>query len=92
MPAQFIALLTAICYASALVSARRGLRYSTPATVTCVSVLVQTVTLWGALFFSGGVPEVSPTPVLLFVVVGVTQLVNPMGGQSTVAYLKRPKS
>lgn len=74
MPAQFIALLTAICYASALVSARRGLRYSTPATVTCVSVLVQTVTLWGALFLSGGIPEVSRTPVLLFVVVGVTQL------------------
>ncbi len=74
MPAQFLALLTAICYASALVSARRGLKYSTPATVTCVSVLVQIVTLWGGLFLSGGVPPVSPTPVLLFAFVGVTQL------------------
>jgi len=74
MPAHVIALLTAICYACALVSARRGLKYSTPTTVTCVSVLVQIVMLWGALFLSRGVPRVSWTPVLLFAFVGVTQL------------------
>jgi len=74
MPAQLIALLTAICYASALVSAKRGLQYSTPVTVTCVSVIVQTVTLWSAVALTGGVPEVSRIAVLLFVVVGVTQL------------------
>jgi len=74
MPAQLIAFFTAIFYASALVSARRGLMYSTPVTVTCVSVMVQTVTLWGAVFLTGGVPEVSPVAVFLFVIVGVTQL------------------
>lgn len=74
MPAQLIAFLTAVFYASALVSARRGLKYSTPATVTCVSVIVQTVTLWGAIFLMGGIPRVSVTAVLLFVIVGVTQL------------------
>ncbi len=74
MPAQLIALLTAIFYASALVSARRGLKYSTPITVTCVSVIVQTVTLWAAIFLTGGIPEVSPIAVLLFVIVGITQL------------------
>ena len=74
MPAQLIAFLTAIFYASALVSARRGLKYSTPATVTCVSVVVQTVTLWTAIFLMGGIPRVSATAVILFVIVGVTQL------------------
>jgi len=74
MPAQLIALLTAVFYASALVSARRGLNYSTPVTVTCVSVVVQTVTLWSAVFLAGGIPEVSPVAVLLFVLVGITQL------------------
>lgn len=74
MPAQLIALFTAIFYASALVSARRGLKYSTPVTVTCVSVIVQTITLWSAIFLTGGIPEVSPIAVLLFVLVGITQL------------------
>ncbi len=74
LPAQLIAFFTAIFYASALVSARRGLKYSTPATVTCVSVIVQTVTLWTAIFLTGGIPEVSPTAVILFVIVGITQL------------------
>lgn len=74
MPAQLIAFLTAIFYASALVSARRGLKYSTPPTVTCVSVVVQTVTLWTAIFLMGGIPRVSATAVILFVIVGVTQL------------------
>lgn len=74
MSAPLIALFTAFCYASALVSARRGLRYSTPATVTCVSVGIQTVALGAALFLSGGIPEVSSVAVGLFVIVGITQL------------------
>lgn len=75
MSPQLLALLTSVCYATALVSARRGLRYSTPATVTCVSVLVQVVTLWSVVVLMGGVPPVSPAAVLLFVFVGVSQLV-----------------
>lgn len=74
MTAQLVAFLTAIFYASALVSARRGMKYSTPATVTCVSVIVQTVTLWAAIFLTEGIPRVSPTAVWLFVIVGITQL------------------
>lgn len=74
MPAQLIALCTAIFYGSALVAARRGLKYSTPMTVTCVSVIVQTVTLWSAVLLTGGIPEVVPMAVFLFVLVGVTQL------------------
>lgn len=74
MTPQLLALATSIFYASALVSARRGLRYSTPATVTCVSVVVQVVTLWTALLVTGGIHRVSSTAVLLFTFVGMTQL------------------
>lgn len=74
MTAPVVALLTAFFYAAALVSARRGLKYSTPATVTCVSVIVQTVTLWPAVFLTGEIPEVSSVAVGLFIIVGITQL------------------
>lgn len=74
MSVQLLAFLTAICYASALVAARRGLNYSNPMTVTCVSVLVQNGLLWSAVFLTGGIPEVSPVAVGLFVIVGFFQL------------------
>jgi uncharacterized membrane protein len=74
MAPQLLALGTSIFYAVALVSARKGLRYSTPATVTCISILVQVVTLWGVVFARGGVPKVLPLAVALFIFVGVTQL------------------
>lgn len=74
MPPQLIALSTAFFYASALLSARRGLQYSTPATVTCVSVIVQGVTLWSAVLLTGGIPRVSSLAAILFLLVGVTQL------------------
>jgi DME family drug/metabolite transporter len=73
MSPQILALLTSIWYAGALVSSRQGLRYSTPTTVTFVSILVQNVTLWGAVFILGGVPEVSSAAVLIFCVVGIFQ-------------------
>ena len=74
MSPQFVALLTAFSYASALVSARRGLNYSTPATVTLISAAVQNVTLWGAIFLTGGIPTVSLLAIYLFIFVGLTQL------------------
>lgn len=74
MPAQLIALLTSICYAVALVASRLGLRYSTPATVTLVSILIQNTTLWSAVFLSGGIPKVSWIAVALFCVVGTFQM------------------
>lgn len=74
MPPQLIALCTAFIYASALVSARKGLQYSTPATVTCVSAVLHVVTLCSAVALTGGIPPVSLLAVLLFVFVGLTQL------------------
>jgi len=73
MRAQTLALLTSIFYATTLVSARRGLKYSTPITVTSVSVLAQNVLLWTGVFLTGGIPRVAPAALWLFALVGVTQ-------------------
>jgi drug/metabolite transporter (DMT)-like permease len=74
MSPQFLAFITAICYASALVASRRGLQYSTPDTVTCVSILVQNVTLWSAVFLTGGIPPLSWVALGIFCVVGTFQM------------------
>jgi len=74
MSAQSLAFVTAICYAAALVSSRRGLQFSTPDTVTLVSILVQNVTLWSAVFLTGGIPQVSWTAVGIFCIVGTFQM------------------
>ncbi|MFQ5960620.1 MAG: EamA family transporter [Candidatus Methylomirabilales bacterium] len=70
---QLIALFSAIFYASVAVSARLGLQYSTPLTATCVALSVRTVTLWAAVFLTGGIPRVAFIAVLLFVILGVVQ-------------------
>src|SRR4026209_1931868 len=72
--AQVLALITSVFYASALVSARAGMRYSTPTTVTLVSILLQNLLLWSAIFVTGGVHPVPLTGILLFTVVGIFQL------------------
>ena len=72
--AQTLAFFTSIWYACALVSSRRGLRYSNPTTVTLVSILVQNVALWAAVFLRGGIPKVSRIAVAIFCVVGVFQM------------------
>jgi drug/metabolite transporter (DMT)-like permease len=72
--AQILALITSVFYAAALVSARAGMRYSTPTTVTLVSILMQNVLLWTAVFVTGGVHAVPLTGILLFTVVGIFQL------------------
>jgi drug/metabolite transporter (DMT)-like permease len=74
MSPQFLALVTAISYAGALVASRRGLQYSTPDMVTWVSILVQNVTLWAAVFATGGIPPVSWLAVCIFCVVGTFQM------------------
>jgi uncharacterized membrane protein len=73
LPPQIIGLAASFFYALCLVSARRGLKYSTPITVTCVSLIVHTVTLWTAVFLTGGIPDVLPLAVILFVIAGVIQ-------------------
>jgi len=72
--AQVLALITSVLYASALVSARAGMRYSNPTTVTLVSILMQNVVLWSAVFLTSGLPAVPRIGVLLFTVVGIFQL------------------
>ena len=72
--AQVLAFITAIFYASALVSARVGMRYSTPTTVTLVSILMQNLLLWTAVFATGGVHAVPLAGILLFTLVGIFQL------------------
>ena len=72
--AQLLALITSVFYASALVSARAGMRYSTPTTVTLVSILMQNLLLWSAIVLTGGVHAVPLAGVLLFTLVGIFQL------------------
>jgi drug/metabolite transporter (DMT)-like permease len=74
MSPQILALITAISYAGALVASRRGLQYSTPDMVTWVSILVQNVTLWTAVFATGGIPSVSWVAVGIFCIVGTFQM------------------
>jgi drug/metabolite transporter, DME family len=72
--AQLLALICSVFYASALVSARAGMRYSTPATVTLVSILMQNLLLWSAVFATRGVHAVPLAGILLFALVGIFQL------------------
>jgi drug/metabolite transporter, DME family len=74
MSSQALALITSISYAGALVCSRLGLKYSTPTTVTLVSILVQNLVLWTAVFVLTGVPPVSWISISLFGIVGVSQL------------------
>ena len=74
MSPQALALVTSVSYAGALICSRLGLKYSTPTTVTLVSILIQNLVLWTAVFFLLGIPPVSWVSVTLFVIVGVFQL------------------
>ena len=74
MSPQLLALFCSMSYAGALVSSRLGLRYSTPTTVTLVSILVQNVALWSAVFLTGGIPAAAPIAIGLICIVGIFQL------------------
>lgn len=73
MPPQVIALLASLSYSLVMITSRRGMEYSTPTTVTLISLIVHTVTLWGAVLLAGGIPEVSATAVYVFIIAGVLQ-------------------
>lgn len=68
-----MALSSAISYAFCIIAARRGLTYSTPTTVTLVSLLIHATSLWTAVFLRGGIPPVATTAVILFVIAGSFQ-------------------
>ena len=73
IPPQLIALGAALSYAISGIAARRGMRYSTPITVTLVSMAVHAVTLWGAVLLTGGIPSVSWWVLFLFAFTGILQ-------------------
>jgi len=73
VPAQLIALAAALSYAVSGIAAKRGLRYSTPVTVTLVSVAIHAVVLWIALLIFRGVPSLSWWVLFLFVLSGLLQ-------------------
>jgi drug/metabolite transporter (DMT)-like permease len=73
LPPQLIALGAALSYAISGIAARRGMRYSTPITVTLVSVAMHAVTLWAAVLMTGGIPSVSWWVLFLFALTGTLQ-------------------
>ena len=73
LPPQLIAFGAALSYAISGIAARRGMRYSTPITVTLVSVAVHAATLWAAVLLTGGVPSVSWWVLFLFALTGTLQ-------------------
>jgi uncharacterized membrane protein len=73
MNPEAIALLAAISYALFTIYGWFGLQYSTPLAATIISLLARTVTLWAAVFLTGGVPEVAMLALIVFVGLGVLQ-------------------
>ena len=75
MTAQAIALAAAIAYAMSFILSKRGLRYSTPITITFVSLFMQTFVLGGIAVTITGVPSTTAFVFSLFIIAGVLQMV-----------------
>jgi len=73
MSPQLFAWLTAVSFAFANISVRRGMEYSTPLTATFVSLVVHTVALWILVAFTVGIPEVTVAALVAIVVTGIVQ-------------------
>ncbi len=73
IPPQLIALSAALSYATSGIAAKRGMRYSTPITVTLVSLTIHATGLWSILLLTSGVPKVSPMALFLFILTGTLQ-------------------
>jgi drug/metabolite transporter, DME family len=84
---QFIALAAALSYATSGIAAKRGLRYSTPITVTLVSVTVHALTLSIALWLTGGIPKVSWWVLFLFALTGTLQPVIRLFTYAAIHYV-----
>lgn len=72
---QAIALCAAIAYAVSFTLSKCGLHYSTPITITFVSLLMQTIVLCGIAVAITGIPSTTPFVFFLFTVAGVLQAV-----------------
>ena len=73
IPPQLIALAAALSYATSGIAAKRGLRHSTPLTVTLVSLLIHSVGLWILVLVTSGIPAVPPLALFLFFITGTLQ-------------------
>jgi uncharacterized membrane protein len=73
MSPEAIALLAAISYALFTVYGWFGLQYSTPLVATLISLCVRTVTLWAAVFLTGGIPDFLFSALLVFIILGILQ-------------------
>lgn len=89
---QAIALLSAFSYASGVIFARRGMRFSNPTTLTFLSVIVQTITLWTAVWIRGGAPASGGTLIVLATVVGLLMPVVRILSYTGVAKIGAPRS
>jgi DME family drug/metabolite transporter len=70
---HILALLAAIAYSFNFILSKRGLPYSTPMTMTLVSLLVHSITLWFVVLFMTGIPAAAPLAILLFIIAGAMQ-------------------
>ena len=75
MTVQIIALSAAIAYALSFILSKRGFKNSTPITITFVSLLIQTVTLFAIALAVTGIPATTPFVLMLFAIAGVLQAV-----------------
>lgn len=73
MSPQLLAWLTAVSFACGNVTARQGLRYSTPITATFISLIIHTVILWSVVYFTVGVPPVALVAVAVIATTGILQ-------------------
>ncbi|MBM4260463.1 MAG: DMT family transporter [Deltaproteobacteria bacterium] len=72
---QIIALSAAVAYALSFILSKRGFKYSSPITITFISLLIQTVTLFSIALTITGIPSVTPFVFMLFAIAGVLQAV-----------------
>jgi drug/metabolite transporter (DMT)-like permease len=61
-------------------------------TAALTSAIVQNVTLWSIVFLTGGIPEVSPVAVILFIIVGILQLGTRLFAYTGVAKIGASRS
>jgi len=73
LPPQLVALGAALSYATSGIAAKRGMRFSTPLTVTLVSLTIHATSLSTILFLTRAIPAVSPLVLLLFFITGTLQ-------------------
>jgi drug/metabolite transporter (DMT)-like permease len=73
MSPEALALLAAIAYALFTVYGWFGLQYSTPLAATLISLCARTVTLWTAVFLTGGIPDFLFPALAVFLVLGILQ-------------------